>query len=397
MRTPVRIKVPRLVKLSMRKAVAGQVAVSIEGRFDSFDKLRVIDLFSGCGGFSEGFRQSGAFDPVAAVELNPFAAATYAENFGYDHIYCGDIAEWLASERIPAADVVVGGPPCQGFSNLGAKREDDERNELWNHYVETLVRVQPKAFVLETVDRFRKTRQFEAFCNELSEDGRLGNYRIAVDVLRATDYGSPQLRKRVIVIGTREDIAQIDMPAPLFPQDEWVDVRSAFSGIDQEIPVDRTELPEGRTIEIFDRDISGPFESSELHITRNYTELSLRRFASIPKGGNRFDLPEELKAPCWKKHESGAGDVMGRLWPERPSVTIRTEFFKPEKGRYIHPTQPRAISHYEAAVLQGFPKDFRWCGSKVEIARQIGNAVPVHLARALATHLAESLERSGAK
>nr|WP_283793643.1 DNA cytosine methyltransferase [Gulosibacter molinativorax] len=94
-----------------------------------------------------------------------------------------------------------------------------------------------------------------------------------------------------------------------------------------------------------------------------------------------------MKAPCWRKHTSGSGDVMGRLHADRPSVTIRTEFFKPEKGRYLHPTENRAITHYEAALLQGFPDNHRFVGSKTAIARQIGNAVPIPLGKAIAQQL----------
>jgi DNA (cytosine-5)-methyltransferase 1 len=114
----------------------------------------------------------------------------------------------------------------------------------------------------------------------------------------------------------------------------------------------------------------------------------------IPEGGNRHALRGKwgevngskvpLSTDSWDKHNTGSGDVMGRMHADRPSVTIRTEFYKPEKGRYLHPTLSRPITHLEAALIQGFPEDFKWCGSKVEIGRQIGNAVPVGLARAIA-------------
>ncbi|GAA0547507.1 DNA cytosine methyltransferase [Actinomadura livida] len=353
------------------------------------DPLRVIDLFAGCGGLSQGFRETGLFTPVAAVEQDLFAAATYAANFGEDHVYWGDIAEWLEGE-LPAADVVIGGPPCQGFSNLGAKREDDERNELWDRYVDTLTRVRPKAFVLENVDRFLKTRQFDALKAEL-DGGRLQDYEIAPGILRATDFGAAQLRRRAIVIGTHKDLAPIPLPESKVPEAEWLTVKSAFDGLTEEIPQHHTELPSGRTFEVFDREVTGKYMAHELHITRKYTTLSRKRFQRIPYGGNRFNLPDELKAPCWIKHTSGSGDVMGRLLWDRPSVTIRTEFFKPEKGRYLHPEQDRALSHLEAARLQGFPDTFEWCGPKLEIARQIGNAVPIALGRALALHVAQGL------
>lgn len=350
--------------------------------------LKVVDLFAGCGGLSQGFKQSGYFTPVKAVEFNEAAAATYAENFGADHVYCGDINKWVERD-LPKADVVIGGPPCQGFSNLGKKQEDDERNELWRRYVDALVKIKPKAFLMENVDRFLTSREFSALEAETCEGMRLADYVIAVKIVRATDYGSAQLRRRVIVIGTRRDLAKIEIPKGNTPRSEWRTVKDALASVPQSIPEDRIELPPKPERE--DR-LPGPFLSSELHITRRYDkQLSIPRFEAIPPGGNRFDLPDHLKAKCWKKHLTGSGDVMGRLRWEEPSVTIRTEFFKPEKGRYLHPVEHRAITHYEAALIQGFPPDFKWVGSKSEIAKQIGNAVPVELAQALAEHIGACL------
>ena len=153
------------------------------------------------------------------------------------------------------------------------------------------------------------------------------------------------------------------------------------------------DLPAGKEYEFRGRRFAGPFLSSELHLGRNYSPLSLERFAVIKEGGNRFDLVPypNLMAECWKGHMTGSGDVMGRMHWKRPSVTIRTEFFKPEKGRYLHPQADRAITHYEAAILQGFPPSHRFVGSKTAIARQIGNAVPIPLGRAIAGVLLRAL------
>lgn len=173
----------------------------------------------------------------------------------------------------------------------------------------------------------------------------------------------------------------------------WETVQDAFAGIADEVT--GVDLP---TVDGSDSRVGlpGPFRSDELHLGRNYTELSLQRFRSIPPGGNRFDIPDELLSPCWRKHKTGTADVMGRLKWDAPSVTIRTEFFKPEKGRYVHPRADRAITHFEAARLQGFPDDFKWYGSKVAIARQIGNAVPVQLGRAVALSVLGALTAHGA-
>ena len=142
--------------------------------------------------------------------------------------------------------------------------------------------------------------------------------------------------------------------------------------------------------------VPGPFKASELHLRRHPTAKSLERYSLIPPGGNRFNLPDRLKPPCWLNKPTGTSDVMGRLKWDKPALTIRTEFWKPEKGRVLHPewspSDPsqcvnRSITHWEAARIQSFPDDFVWCGTRVEIARQIGNAVPPLLAEALARDL----------
>lgn len=352
--------------------------------------LRTIDLFAGCGGLTAGFVATGRFSAVAAVELDLAAAATYAANFGEAHVHRGDIADWLASD-VPAADVVVGGPPCQGFSNLGSRDRHDPRNRLWRRYVDTILRAQPRAFLLENVDRFAVSPEYTALRRATTQaDGRLRDYRLDTHVVRAPDFGAAQLRRRTIVLGTHRDLDPIDVPRDRKPAEEWATVRDAIADLDPHLDPETRDLP-SHTVEAFGEEVPGAFKAADLHVTRYYTPRSLRRFAYIPPGGNRLDIPDHLKAPCWIGHVTGSLDVMGRMHWDRPSVTIRTEFFKPEKGRYLHPTEPRAITHHEAARLQGFPDEFLWCGTKAEIARQIGNAVPVPLAAALAEHLHNNL------
>jgi DNA (cytosine-5)-methyltransferase 1 len=351
------------------------------------NKLRLVDLFAGCGGLTSGFVATGRYEPVGAVEHNQAAASTYAANFDEDHIFWGDIAEWVQGD-VPEADVVVGGPPCQGFSTLGSRRSDDPRNVLWRKYVEVLVRSKPKAFLIENVPQFGKSDEFKLLLGE-SHDGRLRDYTLRQAVVRATDYGAAQLRRRLIVIGTRKDVEPIDIPGPTVPRSEWITVRDAIEDLRHTVDPGNTALPESMT-SFFGREIPGRFKSSELNLARDYSQISLARMRAIPEGGDRRSLPDHLMAPCWVGRKAGM-DVMARLAWDKPSVTIRTEFFKPEKGRYLHPVENRAISHHEAARLQGFDDRFEWCGSKVEIARQIGNAVPVPLAKALACHIAAKL------
>ncbi|SMF54840.1 DNA (cytosine-5)-methyltransferase 1 [Cellulosimicrobium cellulans J34] len=351
----------------------------------SDSQLSVVDLFAGAGGLSAGLHQgSRRYTTVRAVEHDIAAAATYAQNFG-DVVYAGDIQTWLRDEVAPEVDVVIGGPPCQGFSLIGKRDPADLRNSLWREYVEAVRRMQPRAFVMENVPAFLKTGEYDAFVSTFGS-GDLANYEIQVKVLNAADFGSPQVRKRAIVVGVHRDL-----PHPGHPAGDLgtrTTVRQALEGVRPF--TGELSLRPGR-VQFRNAWLPGAFKGEELHITRPWSELFRARFRAIPYGGSRHDLPDELTTDCWRNNPTSASDVMGRLEWDKPAVTIRTEFFKPEKGRFLHPTQHRAITHWEAARLQGFSDDYMWVGDRAQIARQIGNAVPVQLGEVLGKHLAQVL------
>lgn len=356
--------------------------------------FRLIDLFSGAGGMTRGFVEED-FVPVMAVESDLQAAATYAANFGEDHILCGPIESFI---EVPEADVVIGGPPCQGFSNLGKRDLDDTRNRLYMQFLDVVAAAHAKVFVFENVARFRQTPQ----CDDLLELAEDLGFRCSAFTLNAALFGVPQRRTRTIIIGSR--LGQVGDPVETHgkPQDPdtgkpaWRTVRDAIAQLPPTPPT--VELP-ARWSYYFGERVRGAFALQDIHVGRTYRPVSLQRYDLIAPGRNRFDLPDELLFECWRKHKSGSGDVMGRLEWDKPSVTIRTEFFKPEKGRYLHPQweqrgrrQNRALTHAEAALLQGFDERHVWCGTKVEIARQIGNAVPPPLARAAARVVRQELQ-----
>ena len=363
----------------------------------------LIDLFAGCGGMTVGFVDAG-FTPILAVEFDRSAASTYATNFGEDHTFFGDIVN-LPDADIPRADVVIGGPPCQGFSNLGSKDVQDPRNKLWKEYIRVVRAAAPKVFVLENVERFSKSSEFAMLMAEAEPGGLLEGYELRWKVLLAADYGVAQRRPRTILIGSR--IGAIEVPEPTHAKNPggaglrpWATVRERIAGL-PEVPATRS-LPDRRTT-LFGQEIAGPFTEAELHFGRDPRPLSLERYDHVPPGGGRFDVPTHLLPRCWREKATGTTDVMGRMRWDQPSLTIRTEFFKPEKGQYLHPQWDehdpakrvnRVITHQEAARLQDFPSWFRWCGTKTEIAKQIGNAVPSGLARAVADQI---LSRIAAK
>ena len=346
-----------------------------------------VDLFAGCGGLTRGFEDAGLTLELG-IDNDRAAAATFAANFGRDRTMWAGI-ETLRD--VPKVDVVVGGPPCQGFSGLGKKDPTDLRNKLWREYARVVRASGCQVFVLENVDRFTRSVEMNGLARATRKGGVLEGFSLERYLLNAADYGTPQRRVRTVIVGTR--IGPIGPVAASHSKDgatglpPWRTVGDAIEGEPWK-PDD--EWPDTKT-EAWDGPIAGIFKLDEIHVGRNYSDLSKKRFREIPPGGNRFNLPDDLKAPCWLRHTTGASDVMGRLAWDKPSVTIRTEFFKPEKGRYLHPEAHRALTHAEAALLQGFDSRHLWCGTRQEVARQIGNAVPPPLAYAVACSVAAAL------
>jgi len=357
--------------------------------------FRLIDLFSGAGGMTLGFTSAfgHSFKPVFANDFDKACVDSYNANFG-QHCVLGDINDLLSNPRIniPKCDVVIGGPPCQGFSLLNKNREDDYRKQLWRPFLDIVEKSEAVIFVMENVPQLLGS--FEH--GEIIGVSEALGFKLWGAVLNAADYGVPQTRKRAVIVGCKFMDPKVIFPPRKTHYDpkkalnttkylegiegeylpeavEWRTVRDAISDL---VP------PKGKEVK---QDVPPPMN---LHFGRTPTKESLARYRAIPKEGmNRFDLQRNalnLTPRCWIKKKSGGTDLFGRLWWDRPAFTIRTEFFKPEKGRYLHPVQHRPLTHREAARLQSFPDDFLFRGSKIEIARQIGNAVPPLLAARIA-------------
>jgi DNA (cytosine-5)-methyltransferase 1 len=321
----------------------------------------VIELFAGCGGTALGFKWAG-FRTQMAVEWDPEACETFSRNIS-ERIAQSSIQE---IDDFPHADVVAGGPPCQGFSNLGERVPSDPRNQLWRQFMRAVECVRPAVFVMENVPPLMRSQEY-VLLTEIAK--RLG-YAVEGRVLNAADYGAPQLRRRAFVIGSR-------LGTPPWP-------KQTHRNPDEAPRFETASLPPWLTVRDAIADLPRKPDDKNWHIGRNPTPKSLKRYACIPEGGNRWNLPPDLMPDCWKRKTKGGTDLFGRLWWVRPSVTIRTEFYKPEKGRYLHPKENRPITHREAARLQGFPDDFQFCGRRISVGVQIGNAVPPPLARAVA-------------
>jgi len=360
---------------------------------DASPSYKLVDLFCGAGGLTLGFSQffGQVFVPVWANDFNPYAAKTYTANFGC-HCTTDDILQIVEKRitEIPKADVVIGGPPCQGFSLLNKQRKDDTRKQLWRPYLQIVEHTGAQVFVMENVPQLLGSKEHE----EIVAAAQSLGFKLSWAKLCAADYGVPQTRWRAFIVGCKfSDPARFFPPKKTHRRPEGLETGllfvDEFNGYISQAQPWRTvraaiaDLPEPVGTEI--RQIPPPLD---LHFGRTPTPLSLERYKTIPEEGmNRFDLQKqapEITPACWIRKTKGGTDLFGRLWWDRPAFTIRTEFFKPEKGRYLHPCQHRPITHREAARLQTFPDSFRFVGSKIEIAKQIGNAVPPMLAARVA-------------
>jgi len=366
---------------------------------------RVMDLFCGAGGMTLGFCAGNTvtrpaddvaphhvhFKSVWANDFNGPAIQTYNANFG-THATHGPIEEQLGKlgEELPKADIVVGGPPCQGFSLLNKGRRTDGRKAMWQHYMAAVKQSGASVFVMENVPQLLTS---DEYLNIEIEADRQG-FKVHKALLLAADYGVPQTRRRAIVIGCK-----FADPNTVFPPTKThYDARNDGTPGADHMPGARTWVPVSEALTNLEHPVGTSIrvddgQPNDLHFGRNPTQKSIERYKVIPAGGNRTDLLQnrpDLTPKCWVNKKGGT-DLFGRLWADRPSVTIRTEFFKPEKGRYLHPTENRPITHREAARFQSFPDWFKFKGSKIEIARQIGNAVPPTLAARIADVVLELL------
>lgn len=361
--------------------------------------LNVLDLFSGAGGFSEGFKEVG-FNIVAAVEFDSKIAETYLYNNPETFVFNEDITQ-LDTESIRKVfkqknvncDVIIGGPPCQGFSMAGnrirnkQKLIEDPRNQLFKEYYRIVRDFNPKVFVFENVEgilNFSEGRFKEAIFDLFGELG----YRVSARILNAADYGVPQLRKRAIFIGNRIGLnSDLFFPQPTNTPETYVSVWDAIS--------DLPSLGSGEGFEetTLDSKVQSNYQklmrnaNGKLfnHVASVHQMTTIKKMRMIKPGMTQKDLPEEYQT---RSVHSGA---YGRMEKEHPAYTITTRLNTPSVGRIIHPEQDRTITPREAARLQSFKDNYRFLGDVTSIGKQIGNAVPPLMSQAIAKRVDEIL------
>jgi DNA (cytosine-5)-methyltransferase 1 len=385
-----------------------------------------VSLFSGCGGFCEGARLAG-FDVKAAVEVDRFAVETYRQNFPEVPLFEGDIADFLNSSagwraqtrQFPgvkrgAVDLVFGGPPCQGYSQIGTRNLDDPRNSLYQQFARIVEQLRPPIFVMENVPNMLLLSKGVFRDAALRHFAKIGYANAAVRVVVASDYGVPQVRKRAMFLGVRDDV---DFE---FDAGDWIDgslmrerrptptVRQAIGDLPEDVGIPGETLPYPRTRRVsaildelrLDRD--GEFYSADEkrrrsgglilhnHHTKEIQERRRRLIAHLAPGAKGDTLPpriwDGLRPEKWR-----------RLHPDKPAYTILAQMHR-DLSEWVHPDYERWITVREAARLQSFHDGFVFRSSEWQMLKQIGNAVPPLLGRAMLAVAARALDHiSGAE
>jgi DNA (cytosine-5)-methyltransferase 1 len=335
-----------------------------------------VDLFSGCGAVTQGFKQAG-FKIISAVDNDPTACATYKRNHPEVILIEKDIRKIdplsLLVTSSKELDLMIVCAPCQPFSSQNKNKIGDTRAGLIFQAVRFAAHLKPTLIFFENVPGFA-TKSNKNILGKLKNGLEKFGYRLGMPLrVNAADYGVPQRRLRCIVFASRQD-AMPAMPDPYTPEASRITVERAIG--------DLASLSSG------ERSTSDP-----LHFARTHLPIAQQRMKHIPKdGGSRFSLPPELELPCHKGHP-GHPDVYGRMKWKDVAPTLTTGCTDITRGRFMHPQDNRAITLREAARLQTFPDFYSFCGSSSDIARQIGNAVPINLARAVGSVALASLAK----
>lgn len=329
-----------------------KIFVEVEEGLKADNPYLFMDLFCGAGGMTQGLFQAG-FNPVASVEVNPIASATYRRNFPQCNHFCGEIEQFspdLVLNQLNSSPVhlIVGGPPCQGFSVAGKRDPNDPRNRLFQEFVRVVSQVRPWYVVIENVPgilTLQKGAIKQAICEALEA---IGYSNVSIAILESADYGVPQIRPRAIFIANRFGMDN-PYPKPQLTSEQYKPIESAISDLPE-----YTRIPEIN------------------HEWTRHSSEYMERIAKVAPGGSLYE---------------SYVDAFKRQYPGKPSMTVKEN----HGGTHIHPYLNRVISAREMARLQSFPDSFIFEGSMKKAMWQIGNAVPPRLAECIGYALIPAL------
>ncbi len=355
-------------------------------------KYNILDLFSGVGGLSYGFSKLENFNVILANEIEKDISVAYKMNYPDVKMLNCDISDiteevLLSSLQGEKVDIIIGGPPCQSYSTLG-KRKMDKRAKLFIEYKRILKILKPQVFIFENVVGILSMDKGNLFKEIQKEFEELG-YSLKYKVLNAVDYGVPQYRERVFLVGVNGE-NNFNYPSPTHGENlkNYVSLKDAIG----DLPI----LKSGQKKDFYEKNISNGFldfvRKDENNILTEHSapkngEHLVKIMETLKDGESKEDLPEEIRP------KSGYKNTYAKLWWEKPSTTITRNFACPSSSRCIHPRDSRAMTIREGARLQSFPDDYIFYGSDTMKKLEIGNAVPPLLSIAIANELLKVLNK----
>lgn len=350
--------------------------------------MNAIDLFAGCGGLSKGFMDAG-YNIIVGVDNDAAALKTFERNHNGAIALNADLSDARTFVKIREAtgdskiDVIIAGPPCQGFSLTGPRNFDDKRNKLYLAVFETVREYSPKGFIIENVPGMATLYNGQIKDEILRRFKALG-YNVESRILCAADYGVPQIRRRLIFMGVRKDIGYPIFPDAIFTPANYRTCRDALS----DLPARVSEL--GQEIDAYSSDPKTEYQKEMRngckvlynHVATKHTQMVQDTIALVPEGGNYKDLPEGW-GESRKFHVAWT-----RYHGDKPSNTIDTGH-----RNHFHYEYNRVPTVRENARLQSFPDDFVFLGTRTQQNRQVGNAVPPLLGYYLGLALKKIIEK----
>lgn len=350
------------------------------------NKYTVLDLFCGCGGLSKGYEMAG-YSIALGVDFNKPALETYARNHKGSKALFADLSKQEAFDEIEKnlegqeVDVIIGGPPCQGFSLTGRRQFDDERNKLYLAMIETVRRFKPRAFMIENVPGMATLYKGEVKEEIIRRFTEMG-YKVNSKIVCAADYGVPQIRKRLVFIGLRDRDEIFEFPEPYLKPEDYITCEQAIGDLPSLVDSLGSDVMqyERPPISEYQKLMRGDCNILSNHKAVDHKQFVKDTIALVPDGGNWKDLPQGVGESrnfhmAWTRYASN-----------KPSRTIDTGH-----RNNFHYKWNRCPTVRESARLQSFPDDFVFLGNKGQQDRQVGNAVPCLLAKAIATQLLKYL------
>ncbi|MEA3329153.1 MAG: DNA cytosine methyltransferase [Nanoarchaeota archaeon] len=358
-------------------------------------KIKIIDLFAGVGGLSYGFANDDDFEIIASNEILPDMAKAYELNHPTVKMYCKDIKDFGLKDlqndfnlQKGEINLVIGGPPCQAYSTVGKRLIDDPKGKLFQEYYRILKEIEPKVFLFENVKGLLSMQKGELLKTIISLFESL-NYKVEFKILNSADFGTPQIRERIIIIGTKLNKSFKYPKATHYNSDEqqksldpnlkpYLTLSDAISDLPfiktGEESFEYSDNPQNNFQRLMRK--NAPEKIMDQNAPKNNENL-IKIMENLPDGGTPKDLPEELRP------KSGFANTYCKLWWNRPSTTITRNLSTPSSSRCIHPKTPRPLTTREGARIQCFPDNYIFYGSRSSKNLQIGNAVPTFLSSAL--------------